>query len=100
MALTPDLTCLGKVIGGGLPVGAFGGKREIMEHMAPGGPVYQAGYAFGQSAGDGGRYTTLKLLGEPGVYEELERKSARLEQGMREMPRKPVYRWSSTVSLR
>lgn len=82
--IEPDLTCLGKVIGGGLPVGAFGGKREIMEQMAPVGPVYQAGTLSGNPLAMAAGYTTLKLLGEPGVYEELERKSARLEQGMRE----------------
>lgn len=80
--IDPDLTCLGKVIGGGLPVGAFGGKREIMEQMAPGGPVYQAGTLSGNPLAMAAGYTTLQLLGEPGVYEELERKSARLEEGM------------------
>ncbi|TDF97626.1 glutamate-1-semialdehyde 2,1-aminomutase [Paenibacillus piri] len=79
--ITPDLTCLGKVIGGGLPVGAYGGKREIMEQMAPSGPIYQAGTLSGNPLAMAAGYTTLKLLGEPGVYEELERKSARLEAG-------------------
>lgn len=79
--VTPDLTCLGKVIGGGLPVGAYGGKREIMELMAPSGPIYQAGTLSGNPLAMIAGYTTLKLLGEPGVYEELERKSARLEEG-------------------
>ncbi|MDF2668484.1 MAG: hemL2, partial [Paenibacillus sp.] len=79
--ITPDLTCLGKVIGGGLPVGAYGGKREIMERMAPSGPIYQAGTLSGNPLAMIAGYTTLQLLGQPGVYEELERKSARLEQG-------------------
>jgi glutamate-1-semialdehyde 2,1-aminomutase len=79
--VTPDLTCLGKVIGGGLPVGAYGGKREIMEQMAPSGTIYQAGTLSGNPLAMAAGYTTLKLLGEPGVYEELERKSARLEEG-------------------
>lgn len=79
--ITPDLTCLGKVIGGGLPVGAYGGKREIMEQIAPAGPIYQAGTLSGNPLAMAAGYTTLKLLGEPGVYEELERKSARLEEG-------------------
>jgi glutamate-1-semialdehyde 2,1-aminomutase len=79
--VTPDLTCLGKVIGGGLPVGAYGGKREIMERMAPAGPIYQAGTLSGNPLAMAAGYTTLKLLGQPGVYEELERKSARLEEG-------------------
>lgn len=79
--ITPDLTCLGKVIGGGLPVGAYGGRREIMERIAPSGPIYQAGTLSGNPLAMAAGYTTLKLLGEPGVYEELERKSARLEEG-------------------
>lgn len=79
--ITPDLTCLGKIIGGGLPVGAYGGKRVIMEQMAPNGPIYQAGTLSGNPLAMIAGYTTLKLLGEPKVYEELERKSARLEAG-------------------
>lgn len=78
----PDLTCLGKVIGGGLPVGAYGGRRDIMEQMAPAGPIYQAGTLSGNPLAMAAGYATLRLLGEPGVYEELERKSARLEQGL------------------
>lgn len=79
--IDPDLTCLGKIIGGGLPVGAYGGKRAIMEQMAPSGPIYQAGTLSGNPLAMAAGYTTLKLLGEPGVYEELERKAARLEEG-------------------
>jgi glutamate-1-semialdehyde 2,1-aminomutase len=79
--VTPDLTCLGKVIGGGLPVGAYGGKREIMERIAPSGPIYQAGTLSGNPLAMIAGYTTLRLLGEPGVYEELERKSSKLEEG-------------------
>jgi glutamate-1-semialdehyde 2,1-aminomutase len=79
--ITPDLTCLGKVIGGGLPVGAYGGRRDIMEQIAPSGPIYQAGTLSGNPLAMIAGYTTLKLLGEPGVYEALERKSARLEEG-------------------
>ncbi|WP_375790242.1 glutamate-1-semialdehyde 2,1-aminomutase [Paenibacillus agricola] len=79
--IKPDLTCLGKVIGGGLPVGAYGGSREIMEHMAPSGPIYQAGTLSGNPLAMAAGYTTLRLLGQPGVYEELERRSARLEAG-------------------
>ncbi|GKS10440.1 glutamate-1-semialdehyde 2,1-aminomutase 2 [Paenibacillus chitinolyticus] len=79
--VTPDLTCLGKVIGGGLPVGAYGGRKEIMEQIAPSGPIYQAGTLSGNPLAMAAGYTTLKLLGQPGVYEELERKSARLAEG-------------------
>src|SRR5699024_6656181 len=80
--ITPDLTTLGKVIGGGLPVGAYGGKREIMEHVAPAGPVYQAGTLSGNPLAMIAGYTTLKELGEPGVYEKLDRKAKRLEEGI------------------
>ncbi len=79
--IDPDLTCLGKIIGGGLPVGAYGGKRAIMEQIAPSGPIYQAGTLSGNPLAMAAGYTTLKLLGQPGVYEELERKAARLEEG-------------------
>lgn len=82
--VTPDLTCLGKIIGGGLPVGAYGGKREIMEQVAPAGAIYQAGTLSGNPIAMAAGFTTLKLLEQPGIYEELERKSARLEVGFLE----------------
>lgn len=78
--ITPDLTCMGKVIGGGLPVGAYGGRRDIMEKIAPSGPIYQAGTLSGNPLAMTAGYTTLSLL-TPAVYAELERKAARLEQG-------------------
>lgn len=82
--ITPDLTCFGKIIGGGLPVGAFGGKREIMEQLSPLGPVYQAGTLSGNPLAMTAGYTTLKILKEnPGIYEALEVKSVRLEAGLR-----------------
>jgi len=76
--VTPDLTCLGKVIGGGLPVGAYGGKREIMEHVSPAGPVYQAGTLSGNPLAVTAGIATLKILQRPGVYEYLEKISGRL----------------------
>jgi glutamate-1-semialdehyde 2,1-aminomutase len=79
--VTPDLTCLGKVIGGGLPVGAYGGRLDIMEQIAPAGPIYQAGTLSGNPLAMAAGFATLSILGEPNVYEELERKSARLEAG-------------------
>jgi len=79
--VTPDLTCLGKVIGGGLPVGAYGGKREIMEHMAPVGPIYQAGTLSGNPLAMAAGYTTLKLM-TPEAYQLLERLSGRLQIGL------------------
>ncbi|MHA7962522.1 glutamate-1-semialdehyde 2,1-aminomutase [Paenibacillus sp. CAU 1782] len=78
--ITPDLTCFGKVIGGGLPVGAYGGKRELMEMMAPSGPIYQAGTLSGNPLAMAAGYTTLKLL-TPEVYESLEKSAARLASG-------------------
>ncbi|MDF2924675.1 MAG: glutamate-semialdehyde aminotransferase [Paenibacillaceae bacterium] len=81
--IMPDITCMGKVIGGGLPVGAYGGKREIMERMAPSGPIYQAGTLSGNPLAMIAGYTTLKLL-TPEVYGELERKGARLAAGFAE----------------
>ncbi|MDA1635154.1 glutamate-1-semialdehyde 2,1-aminomutase [Bacillus cereus] len=79
--IKPDLTCLGKVIGGGLPVGAYGGKREIMEQMAPSGSIYQAGTLSGNPVAMAAGYATLQLLSQHGIYEKLERKGARLAEG-------------------
>lgn len=79
--VTPDLTCLGKVIGGGLPVGAYGGKRELMDQIAPAGPIYQAGTLSGNPLAMAAGYTTLKLL-TPAVYEQLEERGARLQAGL------------------
>lgn len=81
--VTPDLTTLGKIIGGGFPVGAFGGRREIMECLAPVGPVYQAGTLSGNPVAMVAGLAMLGELAKPGVYEELERKGARLEAGLR-----------------
>ncbi len=80
--VTPDLTTLGKVIGGGLPVGAYGGRREIMEMVAPAGPVYQAGTLAGNPLAMTAGIETLKQLARPGVYETLERQTARLAAGI------------------
>lgn len=82
--IDPDLTTMGKIIGGGLPVGAYGGKKEIMEKVAPAGPIYQAGTLSGNPLAMTAGITTLNLLNKPGVYEELEAKSAKLAEGMAE----------------
>jgi len=80
--VTPDLTTMGKVIGGGLPVGAYGGKKEIMELVAPAGPMYQAGTLSGNPLAMTAGIETLKRLSESGVHEELERKSKMLVDGI------------------
>lgn len=79
----PDLTCLGKILGGGLPVGAYGGRRELMELLAPVGPVYQAGTLSGNPLAMEAGLATLELLRRPGAYERLEALSARLADGLR-----------------
>ena len=80
--VTPDLTCLGKIIGGGLPVGAYGGRRDLMSLMAPVGPVYQAGTLSGNPLAVTAGIETLKLLKQPGVYRQLETRAAALEDGI------------------
>ncbi len=80
--VTPDLTTLGKVIGGGLPVGAYGGRREIMELVAPSGPVYQAGTLSGNPLAMSAGLTTLRATGEPGFYERFEELGERWRSGM------------------
>jgi glutamate-1-semialdehyde 2,1-aminomutase len=82
--VTPDLTTLGKIIGGGLPVGAYGGRREIMDLVAPTGPVYQAGTLSGNPLAMAAGLATLRATGEPGFYERLEELGRRWRQGMNE----------------
>ncbi len=80
--IMPDLTCLGKILGGGLPVGAYGGRREILEWVAPLGPVYQAGTLSGNPLAMAAGIATLTELRKPGRYEELERKGQMLGEGI------------------
>ena len=80
--ITPDITCLGKIIGGGLPVGAYGGRREIMEQVAPLGPMYQAGTLSGNPLAVTAGITTLKELQKPGVYQYMDTLAQRLTEGI------------------
>ncbi|WP_457652018.1 glutamate-1-semialdehyde 2,1-aminomutase [Rhodocaloribacter sp.] len=116
--VTPDLTTLGKVIGGGLPVGAYGGRREIMERVAPAGPVYQAGTLSGNPLAMAAGIATLRALRRPGLWESLEARTAALVDGLGEAARaagipvrqarlgtmfgtfftdRPVYDWDSVA---
>lgn len=94
----PDLTCLGKIIGGGLPVGAYGGKRDIMMKMAPEGDVYQAGTLSGNPLAMSAGLATLELLQEEDVYPLLEEKASYLVNGLREAAESVgVVMWSSRI---
>lgn len=80
--VTPDLTTLAKVIGGGMPIGAFGGRADIMQHIAPVGAVYQAGTLSGNPVAVAAGLTTLRLLGEPGFYDRLGAQTRKLTEGL------------------
>ena len=84
LGVTPDISCFGKIIGGGLPVGALGASKAIMEHLAPNGPVYQAGTLSGNPLAMTAGIATLDVLAQAGTYELLEQRAARLETGLRE----------------
>ncbi len=85
--MDPDLTCLGKIIGGGLPVGAYGGKQAIMEMVAPAGPVYQAGTLSGNPLAMTAGIKTLELLQKPGTYAYLDQITAQLTEGLLDVAR-------------
>jgi glutamate-1-semialdehyde 2,1-aminomutase len=82
LGIRPDLTTLGKAIGGGLPIGAYGGRRDLMEMVAPSGPVYQAGTLSGNPLSVAAGLATLRVLESPGAYETLEERGAQLEAGL------------------
>jgi glutamate-1-semialdehyde 2,1-aminomutase len=93
----PDLTILGKIVGGGLPLGAFGGRTELMERLAPAGDVYQAGTLSGNPLATAAGLAVLRRLRDPHVYGELERRAARLEAGL--VPYGRVQRVGSMLTL-
>lgn len=86
--IRPDLTCLGKIVGGGLPMGVYGGRRDVMERVAPLGPVYQAGTLSGNPLAVAAGRATLEALRQPGFYDALETSSARLAAGLEEASRR------------
>ncbi|MGH6630533.1 MAG: aminotransferase class III-fold pyridoxal phosphate-dependent enzyme, partial [Burkholderiales bacterium] len=91
----PDLTTLGKVIGGGMPVGAFGGRRDIMQKIAPLGPVYQAGTLSGNPVAVAAGLATLKLVMAPGVFDGLSRATVQLVEGLQRAAREAGYPFSA-----
>jgi glutamate-1-semialdehyde 2,1-aminomutase len=95
--VVPDLTILGKIVGGGLPLAAFGGRADVMDELAPAGPVYQAGTLSGNPLATAAGVSVLRRLRAPEVYEELERKAARLEAGL--SPHGVVQRVGSMLTL-
>jgi glutamate-1-semialdehyde 2,1-aminomutase len=104
LGIKPDLTCLGKIIGGGLPVGAYGGRRDIMEKMAPVGPVYQAGTLSGNPLAMTAGIETLKELSKSEIYPQLERKARALEEGVSKAASKTatpvkIVRYASLLTL-
>jgi glutamate-1-semialdehyde 2,1-aminomutase len=94
--ITPDVTCLGKIIGGGLPVGAYGGRRDVMQLIAPSGPVYQAGTLSGNPLAVTAGIETLKCLKKPDVYRKLEDRGRQLGEGLGEAARKAGVAWTQT----
>ncbi|MCI0469794.1 MAG: glutamate-1-semialdehyde 2,1-aminomutase, partial [Nitrospirae bacterium] len=90
--IKPDMTCLGKVIGGGLPVGAYGGEKEIMSLIAPDGPVYQAGTLSGNPLAMTAGIETLKILSKKGAYDTLERSMQRLEDGLKDAAKRAAVK--------
>jgi glutamate-1-semialdehyde 2,1-aminomutase len=95
--VVPDLTILGKIVGGGLPLAAFGGRADVMDELAPAGPVYQAGTLSGNPLATAAGVSVLRRLRRSAVYEELEQRSARLEAGLR--PHGVVQRVGSMLTL-
>ena len=96
--IKPDITILGKVIGGGMPVGAFGGRADIMNHLAPDGPVYQAGTLSGNPVAMAAGMATLNAIAQPGFFEALEQSTRRLLDGLRNVARETSIPFTTTQS--
>jgi glutamate-1-semialdehyde 2,1-aminomutase len=94
--ITPDLTCFGKVIGGGMPVGAYGGRRDLMEQVAPAGPVYQAGTLSGNPVAMAAGLAMLELIQAPGFYDDLAKRTAKLTDGIAAAAKKHGIPFSTT----
>jgi len=90
--IRPDISCFAKIIGGGLPVGAYGGRRDIMEHISPQGAVYQAGTLSGNPLAMAAGIATLKQLKAPGFYDKLNKKADQLADGLRKAAEKAGIR--------
>jgi glutamate-1-semialdehyde 2,1-aminomutase len=99
LGVTPDLTILGKIVGGGLPLAAFGGRAEVMRELAPVGSVYQAGTLSGNPLATAAGLAVLRRLRNPQVYEELERRGARLEEGLAGFPGTRLQRVGAMATL-
>jgi glutamate-1-semialdehyde 2,1-aminomutase len=97
LGVTPDLTVLGKIVGGGLPLAAFGGRADVMEHLAPSGSVYQAGTLSGNPLATAAGLSVLRRLRDPGLYDALERRSERLAEGLAPFGR--VQRMGAMLTL-
>jgi glutamate-1-semialdehyde 2,1-aminomutase len=93
--ILPDLTTLGKIVGGGMPLGAFGGRRDIMEKIAPLGPVYQAGTLSGNPIAVAAGLATLRLIQQPGIYDSLAAASEKLTSGLADAARRAGVAFSA-----
>ena len=95
--IKPDLTTLGKVIGGGMPVGAFGGRKDVMQFIAPTGPVYQAGTLSGNPIAMSAGLAQMEALCEDGVYEQLAARHSTLQKALKRRLINTAFQWQSTT---
>ncbi len=100
LGVTPDLTTLGKIIGGGLPVGAYGGRADIMDHILPAGKVFQAGTLSGNPLATAAGIATLKILRDTNPYPHLQRLSERLAKGLFDAAPRQAFQFRSACAVR